>query len=118
MTIHPCQRGKNRWLLGRNRAQIDGATQFGDRGRRKFKFDGFWSGQIWVRGTRLAAEFASEEEAFQYLEANLERMEASPMRNVKLRTKSTKPLIAVRRHPRSPLPLFVPGDTPSGEASR
>jgi len=63
----------------------------------------------------MAVDFESEEAAFQYLEENLESMEAPPVRNTKQRIKPSKPLVAIGRHPRSPLPLFV---TCTNEAGR
>ena len=82
MTIHPHLHdlhGIKQWVLGRNRIEVDAASRFGDRGVRRYKFDGYWSGEKWVRGTRNAKHFASEADALEYLEMNVALMEAPPV---------------------------------------
>ena len=74
MTVHPYLRGKNQWVLGRNRREVD-ASQFGHQGARRFDFDGFWTGEEWLKGKRLAIHFDSEASALEYLETHLARME-------------------------------------------
>jgi hypothetical protein len=73
MTVHPYQRHDKQWVLGRNRAEVAGSGGFGDRSR-TFAFEGFWSGNKWVKGMARAMKFASESEALAYLEANYNRM--------------------------------------------
>ena len=86
MTIHAHLRtllGNKHWLLGRNRMEVEAASSFGDHGTREFKFDGYWSGEKWVKGTRNAKHFGSESDATTYLDLNVALMEAPPVRYVR-----------------------------------
>jgi hypothetical protein len=82
MTIDPYLLTKNQWVLGRNRREVDASTQYGHQGARRFDFDGFWTGEQWTKGKRLAIRFDSESAALEYLETHLALMEAprSPRR--------------------------------------
>ncbi len=75
MTIDPHVHRKNHWVLGRNRREVDDRFQFGNKGARRFDFDGYWSGSKWVKGTRNAVNFDSERAASDYIEGNRSRME-------------------------------------------
>ncbi len=79
MTIHPHLRGRNQWVLGRNRMETDVSPQFGFGGPLRFVFDAYWSGDKWFKGTRFAMQFDSEAIAIAYLEANTARMEGANM---------------------------------------
>ena len=84
MTIHAHQhQTTKRWLLGRNRREMFCATGFGDRQSMRVDFDGYWSGDKWVRGIRNAALFDSEDAAYQYLESNLARIEEATSRKTR-----------------------------------
>ena len=75
MTIHPHLQNKKQWVLGRNRREVDDTAGFGCRGARRFDFDGYWSGENWVRGAHGAMQFQTECDAFGYLEEHLASME-------------------------------------------
>ena len=66
MTVHPHQKN-HAWILGRNRTETASFGRFGDRDR-TFKFDGYWSGDKWVKGSRFAKTFESEVAAIAYLD--------------------------------------------------
>jgi hypothetical protein len=70
VTVHPHQRSNRKWVLGRNRAEIDTGDRFGER---RLVFDGFWCGDKWAKGKLHALEFASETDALAYLETNYQR---------------------------------------------
>jgi len=73
MTIDAHMFRKNKWVLGRNRRELDSG---GGTGSRRFDFDGYWSGKKWVKSTTLAAVFDSKTDALQYLDANITQIEA------------------------------------------
>jgi hypothetical protein len=84
MTIHAHQhQTTKRWLLGRNRRERFFSTGFGERQAMRVDFDGYWSGDKWVRGIRNAALFDSEAAAYQDLESNLARIEAATSRKTR-----------------------------------
>ena len=72
MTIHPHRRSCSAWILGRNRFEV-ATWRYGDRDR-QYQFDGYWTGERWVRGTRFAMTFGSDREAIAYLDANADKM--------------------------------------------
>ena len=47
----------------------------GNKGARRFDFDGYWSGSKWVKGTLNAVSLDSEFAANEYIEGNRLRME-------------------------------------------
>ena len=84
MTIHAHQHpSTKRWLLGRNRREVFFATGYGDQQSFRVDFDGYWSGDKWVRGIRNAALFDTADAAYNYLESNLDRIEAAAARNTR-----------------------------------
>jgi hypothetical protein len=70
-------------MLGRNRMEVEAASSFVAHGTREYKFDGYWSGEKWVKGLRGAKHFGSESDAITYLELNLALLEAPPARYVR-----------------------------------
>ena len=74
MTIDTHMIKKNRWVLGRNRRELnDGGSLV--RNASRFDFDGYWSGDKWVKGSRNAAIFDTEADALRYWEANLKKID-------------------------------------------
>ncbi len=76
MKIAPYRHFKGFWMLGLNPVVIDGSTRFCDRWERRTVFDGFWSGEKWVRRVGSAIHFESETAAWCYLDSHHELMEA------------------------------------------
>jgi hypothetical protein len=76
MTIDAYMFRKNQWVLGRNRRELTTGGPLGGKDSRRFDFDGYWSGEKWVKGTRKATIFNTEADALNYLEANLSRIDA------------------------------------------
>ena len=76
MTIDACMIRKNKWVLGRNRRELTTGGPLVGAGSRRFDFDGYWSGDKWVKGVIRAATFDTEADASQYLEAHVSKIDA------------------------------------------
>ena len=76
MTIDAHMMSNNKWVLGRNRRELTTGGPLGGKDSRRFDFDGYWSGDKWVKGAVRAATFDTEAAALQYLEAHISRIDA------------------------------------------